>query len=381
MVSSLALSGVLLGFTFTSPSWAMDKEIDEVREIPTRTQTYASFLKYDLSKLEEAEKVIAQAGFLQEFARSIFAQYVKIYDRTQFLPYCNPENQKAFLSTVLAADTFNLPEELQEHVPPAVVQTLKIEYKNSKEKELPSLYEPYFRNIKHNIHEKGSLNYALFDTFFYHLLGVEPPRLGEGCWRTNVMSYSQENICSLLLQLEAIGFLKNFNMDSLTNVEEAYGPLEQLKFFQNKTKKEDVTNLVIAGGHIGRKFMESISRYKNILSIDLSAFEIPDVIADINDPRLLSTLVKYYSSHFNAIYDTSNMDGLRAGGFIQPKTAKTLVKMLRPGGRLMRQASWQEQPEIIDECTAQHFIKEYDLVPIYSDSPEHHGKIIALQKK
>ena len=361
-VSVLTLSAILLGSSLTSPTWAMEEEI--TRDTP-HAQIRPSFFKYDLSHLEKAKIIIDQADCLPQEIRAQFNRYAETYDRRQFLQYADPDKKEEFLSAILSTHPLPVSQEILQSLSPELIEILEANYKSSFKKEQSPCYEIYFKNVELNILEKGPLNYALFDAFVYYLLGVGEKRSEEDSRK------------ALLFQLAEIGFLRDFNKESLSNVEENYSPLMQLNFF-HETNRAEVTDLVIAGGHRGRSGMESIGRYNNTLAIDLSPFQAPDIIADINDEKLLGALFTRYESHFNAIYETSNMNGLRRNSFIKPETIDILVRMLRSGGRLMYGSSVDEQ-NFIDNDVAQSLIEKYDLTPMYSS--EYPDKIVALQKK
>lgn len=370
IISILALSSVLLTFSFSTPIWSMNEE-PEVEGDSPKVKIRPGFFKYDLSKLDKAKQIIVETDFLPAYIRSIFVRYVEAYDRTQFLKYDDSSAKKAFIST-LATSEFPMDPAVCELLPTDLLKSLRKGFKT----DIKLQCEPYLRNVEYNIRTKGSFNYALFDSFLYHLLGVGQSWMDEEHSTPN--PYSQENVTHLLLKLKEIKFLTDFKMESLSTLEETYSPREQLNFFhQNNT--EEITDLVIAGGHVGRKGIESISRYKKTLTVDLSPFELPDVIAAINDPRLLEALLERYESHFTAIYETSNTKGLASGGIIKSEAAACLVRMLKPGGRLSYAPIAYEGSSEIDDITAEYFIKKYDLIPIRSSEDE--KMIIALQKK
>ena len=269
-VFALATFAALLGSTFTMPAWSMEPERNE---IPTHRRAQ-SFFKYDLNHLEDARQVIAQTAFLSEEARSFFEQSVRTYDRTQFLQYLDLDKKKNFLEEIELLDKFKFPltEEILsqiadtgEPIPEKTLVTLKTMHRASIQSIINKSYVPYINNIEHDILEKGPLNCTLFDAFIHHLWQSWEADEQEN-YSIKESPYPQEAVYALLLNLEKIGFLKNFKMESLSTVNETYGPLEQLRFFQ-QNRNEPVTDLVIAGGHIGRNKMESLSRYKNSLTI------------------------------------------------------------------------------------------------------------------
>jgi hypothetical protein len=375
-VSILALSGVLLGSTFALPTWAMEEEGQDQYTI-LHTQTHASFFNYDLTYLEEARQVVAQADFLPEPIKLWFKVSAETYDRRKFLPYLDPKEQENFFDHMASKVTKSpMPDETRaaiSAIDPGLIEKLDELYCKTFRDSLPALYQPYFNNIEDNIRERGTLNYALFDTFFHMLLRInEIYSFHEG------NSHPQAAPQKIFQKLEQANFLKNFDAESLTKVEEIYGPCEQLKLF-HKNKKKEVTDLVIGGGHRGVKGIKCISQYKNTLTIDLCPSELPDIISDINNPQLLNALLGHYESHFQAIYDASNMSGFNADGFIKPETTNYLVRLLRPGGFLMQQASEDVKPFRFNDATVKHFKETYDLIPIYSsENPE---QVVSLQKK
>lgn len=383
-VCALATFAVLLGSTLIAPAWSMEPETNEI-STHTRAQ---SFFKYDLNHLEDARKVIAQADFLSEEARSFFEQSVKTYDRTQFLKYLDLDKKNKLLEDIELPDQYkNTPSEemlaqLAEagvFLPEETLECLRAEDRKNTQKWRKKMYDPYLNNIEHNILEKGPFNCALFDAFIHHLWQSWEADEQEN-YSIKESPYSQEAVYSLLLNLEKVGFLKDFKMESLSNWEEAYGPLEQLRFFKNN-RAEPVLDLAIAGGHIGHQKIESISRYKNCLMIDIIPFQVPDIIADINDTKLLTVLLENYESHFNAIYDTFNTFTFGSG--YKPETVDAFVSMLKPGGRLMIASSAaSEDPNDYDMNQDDYhkaLIKKYDLIPIYSN--KNPDRMIALEKK
>ena len=83
IISILALSSVLLTFSFSTPIWSMDEE-PEVEGDSPKVKIRPGFFKYDLSKLDKAKQIIVETDFLPAYIRSIFVRYVEAYDRTQF---------------------------------------------------------------------------------------------------------------------------------------------------------------------------------------------------------------------------------------------------------------------------------------------------------
>ena len=130
---------------------------------------------------------------------------------------------------------------------------------------------------------------------------------------------------------------------------------------------------------------EAFQFYKNALTIDLDPLRVPDIIADINDEKLLSTLVEHYESHFDTVYDTFN--SFYFGSAYKEETVNTLVRLLKPGGSLMRATS--SSTEYPEECpsdyeisagdSTNHLIEKHDLIPVYSINDK--DIIIGLKKK
>jgi hypothetical protein len=411
-VSVWGLSSILLELPFISSVSAMAGIEDE---LPTSCASHpqshkaSSLFEYDLDHIIEAQQLINDATFLPEPIRLFFINSVKTYNRAQFLSLLTQEGKESFLSNFMPAAYEMPPEEIAKFteyqnnflkhlietsdMPPEAVlefiefqkvqlismQTGHARAQEATKKNLEQLYTPHIENIKHEIDMKGSLNHQLFDSFFAHLLGV-----GKLWWvktetafevvekEPEKYTYDRVAVTHLLQKLQDIGFLKNFTTESLSSFEQFYTIANQLKRF-HENNKEEITQLVIAGGHIGYYGIESISKYRNALTIDSSPLELPDIIADINNKELLEELVIKYEGKLDSIIETS------CCGFVfDLEAGSLLLRLLRPGGRLI--AKLPTGYECIDTALAETYIAKYGLKPIFSDN-YYQPNIVALEKK
>ena len=394
---------------FSSPSLAMEETEDDVGELTTPCTSQSSshkaspFFEYDLTRITQAQQLISQSSFLPEAIRLFFQRSAQMYDRTQFLDLLTPAGEERFFSNLMPVPNENNTEESQlapislgvmencEDMDPEEIealrelemqvqmsmQTARARASQERERYLRGLYTPHIENINHEIETKGPLNHQLFDSFFAHLLGV-----GKLWWvmkekgfdivveEQEKYVYDRQDVIHLLQNLEGIGFVNNFTAGSLSCIEQFYNPSNQLQRF-HENNKEVVTQLVIAGGHLGYGEIQSISKYRNALTIDLSPLELPDIIEDINDTELLEGLVRSYEGKLNFIIDTSCCDFV----FDPDTTAPYLLRLLRPGGRLISRRPYGL--EIIDSSLADIYVKKYNLKPIFSDR---YDSIVALEK-
>lgn len=389
-ISIVGTSSVILQLSFINPSVAMDEEYIE-RSSP---HIHSSFFECDFTHLTEAQQLVDLAGFLPEPTRLFFRSSAKTYDRTQFLGLLTPEGEKTFLSgfmpsfdeepaivpsLVVNSEDLN-PEEIAALMQLMSMGSSRVDKKQLHERHLKKRYTPHIENIVHEIETRGSLNYQLFDSFFAHLLGI-----GKLWWvkteegydivveKQQSYIYPREEVANLLQQLQDIGFLKNFNKANLSSVEQFYSISHQFDRF-DKRNKEEIKQLVIAGGHVGIKGIESIGKCRNALTIDLSPLELPDIIANINDKELVEALVERYRGKLDCIVDTS------CCGFVFDETsAPSLLQLLRPGGRLLcRNPMGSEQ---IQQNLVDIYVQKYGLKPVYSNDPDSFSIVAALQKQ
>lgn len=354
-----------LGFLFFSlPTFAMEDPVEQDKRTSFSTKPITSSFVYDLSKLKKASKIVAQADFLTDRARSFFEESTQCCNRSQFTQYLlDPITRKDFLSKTdpniqKLLDFHSNPEPSNSDSAnyPAVIKIL--------EDELERRYKPYFDNVSYDIQVNGPFNTNLFDSFFYHLLGV-----GES--EVDQKPYALEDVKNLFVQLKRIGFLKNFNDGVEIYTKEIYDPLKKLRSF-NEARKEGITDLVIAEGHRGPSKMSSITLYQNnTLTLDISPLCVPDVITDINNEEILKELVACYKGRLDTIYDTSNIPNLTT-----LETNGYLVQLLKPAGRLMFRFFGELQT--IPEDTVKSFVEKYHLKPIYSQKLP--SSVIALEK-
>ncbi|MBY0500676.1 MAG: hypothetical protein K2P93_01575 [Alphaproteobacteria bacterium] len=371
----LAAAGFLFGTIFTNTTWAMEETIKDAHiAIPFKShiQTYASFFSYDFNYLEEARQVVAHAHFLPEEIRSFFEKSAKTYDRKQFLKYFELQDNTQFLLN-LDPENANI---LSEERLSLLDAESKLKFQKICLSEIKSIYEPYLTNIKYIIKINGRINTELFDSFLFHILGVGKAYSG---WFSEEeanqrYSYSAYNITRLLQGLHEVQFLKNSDFGSLLSLKNSYSPADRLKCF-NEKGKESISTLVIAGGHVGRVGIESITQYRNTLTIDLSPLQAPDIISDINNSDLLNGLVTYYRGALDYIYDTSNVSNFT---IFCPETMECLAHLLRPGGQLISTNSLN-QHKPIERTTANHLMEKYSFKPIYRE--EDVDSIIALEKQ
>lgn len=400
-ISIVGASSVILQFSFINPSVAMDEFQESIDELSSSSRRPA-FFEYDFTHLAAAQKLIAEAKFLPEPICLFFKRSAKTYDRRQFLSLLNPEGEKVFLSsfmpsfeehkvkepsTILMENMEDLPPEVaaafEEFQKIAALESSVNHLKQRHEQYLKERYTPFIKNIEHEIEMKGPLNHQLFDNFFAHLRGI-----GKLWW---VMTedtfdivvedqgkyiYPQELVTDLLQKLKDIGFLKNFNKDNTSSVEEFYSVSQQFDRF-HKHNKEEIKQLWIAGGHLGIKGIESIGKCRNALTIDLSPLELPDIIADINDKELLKILVECYEGKLDCIVDTS------CCGFVfdVKESAPYILRLLRPGGRLLcRRPTGAEH---VDSYLVDIYTQQYGLKPIYSDNLNDFlgSRVTALEKQ
>lgn len=354
-----------LGFLFFSlPTFAMENPVEQDKRTSFSTKPITSSFVYDLSKLKKASKVVAQADFLTDRARSFFEESTQCCNRSQFTQYLlDPITRKAFLSKTDP----NIQELLDFHSNPEPSNSDSANYPaviKILEDELERRYKPYFDNVSYDIQVNGPFNTNLFDSFFYHLLGV-----GES--EVDQKPYALEDVKNLFVQLKKIGFLKNFNDGVEIYTKEIYDPLKKLRSF-NEARKEGITDLVIAEGHRGPSKMSSITLYQNnTLTLDISSLCVPDVITDINNEEILKELVACYKGRLDTIYDTSNIPNLTT-----LETNGYLVQLLKPAGRLMFRFFGELQT--IPEDTVKSFVEKYHLKPIYSQ--KFPSSVIALEK-
>jgi hypothetical protein len=366
--SVLIVARILLGPILETPCWATD--IEPIAHVHTAKSPFV----YDLNHLGEAQQVVAQVNFLPENICSFFERGVKTYDRREY-QYFDFESKSELLSNLISYYPF-----ARIFSSEGVLAQLELEhpecsvFKKQVLTEVESIYEPYLENVQYSINKYGNLNTDFLDAFFYHLLGVG---IAYECSLSKeevaqLYTYSQDNVTGFLQKLQEVEFLRNLDLERLLSLKESYSAIRQLDQF-NANEREKLEALVIAGGHIGLPGIESISRYKNTLSIDLSPLELPDVISDINNPALLERLKHYYTGQLNSINDTSNFGDFT---ILQPDTIKDLAVLLRPGGCLIGTLNGKQEP--INKLIADD-LEQYGFKAIYSD--EYTDTIIALEKQ
>ncbi len=335
-----------------------------------------SIFSYNFEYVNQAYAIIETTEFLPEDVRSFFRIHARDYDRTQFLRYASDLNlRNEFISNITPSF-----EEWTEPFHPDMKEALrkwpqdmKDRHQKQQTEEYKNIYEKFFDNINDTIAQRGPRDIQSFESFFLHLIGIGEVYTGE----QHKYKYNFEDVGALLTELKKVGFLQEDSPVDPSFIREIYSPAQKLDSFFKGTSKEDITNLVIAGGHVGLPAMSSISRYKNSLTIDLCFYEVPDVISDINDKELLETLVNYYEGHFLNIYETSNYGDINK--ILEPETIKYLVRLLKLGGRLMCGSSTTSD---INEETAKALAKEHNLKMIYkNDNALESPIVIALEKK
>ena len=396
---TFAFSSILLG-CIISPCWAMDDKDDQKSFTTPHNSSeknltdFYSHFDYNHNYIQEASTLIRDAKFLPEAVRTFFESGARDFDRTQFRGKLGVEKKETYsylgIETSLRVLDSNTGRRIKgKFLPDDILLGLAKGFKNRR----ALVYDKALKDLEYSISTRGEKDTDFLNSFFSHLLGIgkvfylnhdkinpmdhsffyylsgigSPESNQTEEEKQNIYIYPQDKVKELFIQLQESKFLKNFNIESLPT----YNPSQQLRVFKANTK--EITDLVIAGGHIGNGIM-SVSPYKNTLTIDLNPLVFPDIIADINNKDFLNTLSECYKGYLKNIYETSNFSNTFS--LLEEETMKCLIGLLCPGGRL--NIATMVCGNQIETNTANNLAQKYQLKLIYSE--QFSDMIIALEK-